>query len=362
MQAEYHANILVDGEAPRVKAVFSDRQKDHYPAQFLVNGVMTPNPEVPGRCDSLLDGARKAGSVLEEPDEYGLGPIEAVHPRRYLEFMEGAFRRWSRIPGAADVVIPNVHPLSHAGGYAGGYPKSVVAQAGYHMADLACPLSAESWDSICWSAWTAVHAAHRVMTGDGAAYALCRPPGHHAFAEAAGGFCFLNNTAVATQCLLEKFPRIAILDVDLHHGNGTQGIFYRRNDVLTVSTHAHPERFYPFFWGYAEEEGDGPGKGFNQNFPLPRGSADEAYMPVLEQALDRIARFDPTALVIALGLDAFEGDPFAGLAISTDGFSRIGSEIARRFDLPTLIVQEGGYLCDELGENLAGFLQAFEKR
>jgi acetoin utilization deacetylase AcuC-like enzyme len=238
-----------------MKAVYSVEQKSHYPEHFLVNGMMRPNPEVPERCDRLLAGALQAGWRHEIPADYGLEPIEAIHPRRYLKFLEGAYTRWSRIEGSSDVVIPNVHPIKSAG----GYPASVVAQAGFHMADLACPIAENSWESICWSAWTAVHAARLVLAGEGAAYALCRPPGHHAFPEAAGGFCFLNNTAIAAQVLLGKFPRAAILDVDLHHGNGTQGIFYQRNDVLTVSIHADPLRFYPFFWGYPQETGSGAG-------------------------------------------------------------------------------------------------------
>lgn len=338
-----------------MKAVFSEEQTYHYPAQFLVNGVMRPNPEVPERCERLLEGVARAGWQVRAPDSYGLEPLLAVHSERYLEFLRDAYPRWSRIEGGADMVIPNVHPR----GESGGYPASVVAQAGFHMADLACPMSGDSWNSLCWSAWTAVHAARLLTHGEEAVYALCRPPGHHAFAEVAGGFCFLNNTAIAAQSLLKKFSRVAILDVDLHHGNGTQAIFYERDEVLTVSIHADPVRFYPFFWGYSEEAGSGAGAGFNLNLPLPRGSGDEDYLPVLEQALERIAGFDPAALVIALGLDAFAGDPFAGLAISTEGFSRIAAAIAASFRLPTLLVQEGGYLCAELADNLAAFLREF---
>jgi acetoin utilization deacetylase AcuC-like enzyme len=175
----------------------------------------------------------------------------------------------------------------------------------------------------------------------------------------AGGFCYLNNTAIAAQVLRRVHERVAILDVDLHHGNGTQAIFYQRGDVLTVSIHADPERFYPFFWGYANETGAGAGAGCNLNLPLPRGSGDEAYLGVLETALQRIREYAPGALVVALGLDAFEGDPFGGLRVSTRGFSEIARGIAAELPLPTLIVQEGGYLCDELGDNLKSFLGGF---
>ena len=157
----------------------------------------------------------------------------------------------------------------------------------------------------------------------------------------------------------ETHSRVAIVDVDLHHGNGTQGIFYRRADVFTVSVHADPIRFYPFFWGYADERGEGPGLGYNLNMPLPRGSADDAFLAALEQGLKSVEAFSPSALVIALGLDAFEGDPFGGLKVSTEGFGRIGERLAQ-LALPTVIVQEGGYLCESLGENLQSFLRGFQ--
>jgi acetoin utilization deacetylase AcuC-like enzyme len=335
-----------------VKVVCHPDQKRHYPLQFLVNGVFRPNPEQPERLDCLLQAALRAGCRHEAPLIHGMEPLAAVHSGAYLEFLERAWERWQRIEGAAPAVIPNVHPDQRQV----GYPASVVAQAGYHMADAAAPLADGSWASILWSAWSAVHAARLVIDGEPAAYALCRPPGHHAFADMAGGFCYLNNTAIAAELLLRAHDRVAILDVDLHHGNGTQSIFYQRADVLTVSIHADPERFYPFFWGYANECGAGPGDGYNLNLPLARGSGDEVFLAALDTALARIRQFAPGALVVALGLDAFEGDPFGGLRLSTRGFGEIGRRIAAALPAPTLLVQEGGYLCDELGENLGSFL------
>jgi acetoin utilization deacetylase AcuC-like enzyme len=209
------------------------------------------------------------------------------------------------------------------------------------------------------SAGVATHAAELVLDRAAHAYALCRPPGHHAFPDMAGGFCFLNNTAIAAQRLRREYARVAVIDVDVHHGNGTQGCFYRRKDVLTISLHADPVRFYPFFWGHAAERGEGEGEGFNQNIPLPRGTGDDGYVDALEGAGLRLAAFRPGALVVALGLDAYEGDPLAGLAITTAGFGRIGEWLGRR-GLPTVLVQEGGYLCEALGANLASFLAGFE--
>jgi acetoin utilization deacetylase AcuC-like enzyme len=337
-----------------MKAFLADEQRRHDPKAFLSSGAAKPNPEVPERVERLLAGAKAAGCTIERPRDYGLGPIAAVHTPEYLGFLSHIFERWQHIEGASAEVIPNIHPLSRTD----GYPASAVGQAGYHMADTACPISAETFHSACWSAWSAVAAAEAVQSGEPAAYALCRPPGHHAFADVAGGFCFLNNSAIAAQHLRRTAARVAILDVDLHHGNGTQGIFYARLDVLTVSIHADPVRFYPFFWGHAGERGEGPGLGYNLNLPLARKSKDRAFLEALAVGLQRIVAFSPDALVVALGLDAFEGDPFGGLSVSTVGFSNIGHMVGA-MALPTVIVQEGGYLCDALSDNLTSFLAGF---
>lgn len=338
-----------------MKFVFHEAQRQHDPKHFLSSGASQPNPETPERIDRLLGGARAAGLEQVEPHDHGLAPISVVHTPEYVHFLQTVYARWQRIPGASAEVVPNIHPdrrdLS--------YPASVVGQAGYHMADSACPISADTWQSAYWSAQTAAHAAIMIRTaGESAVYALCRPPGHHAFEDVAGGFCFLNNSAIAAQALRRSHERVAILDVDLHHGNGTQGIFYARQDVLTVSIHADPVRFYPFFWGHASERGEGAGLGYNLNLPLPRGSGDEAFLSALDTAFARIAAFAPGAVVVALGLDAFEGDPFGGLAVSTAGFRRIGKHCGR-IGIPTLIVQEGGYICDALGDNLTAYLTGF---
>jgi acetoin utilization deacetylase AcuC-like enzyme len=335
--------------------VFAEAQLGHRPGGYLVRGVRRPCPETPERATVLKEAAQAAGHLLVAPDAYGPGPRAAVHTPRYLRFLETAHERWQALEGASPEVIPNVHPM----GRASGYPESVVGQAGFHMADTACPLAAGSWTAITASADAAVHAARLVQTGEPAAYALCRPPGHHAFADMAGGFCYLNNCAIAATELRRHASRVAILDVDLHHGNGTQGIFYARADLLTVSVHADPAQFYPFFWGHAHERGEGSGEGYNLNLPLPLGSGDAVFLAALDRALAEIRIYAPGALVVALGLDAFEGDPLAGLKVTTTGFH----EIARRIGalkLPTVLVQEGGYPSAALGKNLISFLGGFE--
>lgn len=334
-----------------MKCVFNDLQRRHDPQFFLSSGAPRPCPEQPARVDELLRGVGLAGLTVVQAADAGLGPIAAVHPARYLTFLQTIHTRWSRIEGASSEVIPNIHP-DHRGV---GYPLSAVGQAGFHMTDTSCPISAATWDAASASAQSAIGAADLVLGGEAAAYALCRPPGHHAFAEMAGGFCYINNSAIAAQRLTDAGRRVAILDVDVHHGNGTQGIFYARGDVLTVSIHADPARFYPFFWGYEGETGEGDGAGANLNLPLPRGTGDAAFLAALGVALDRLAGWGADTLVLALGLDAHAGDPFAGMAVTTEGFARIGAAVAG-LGLPVVIVQEGGYLSPSLGDNLAATL------
>ena len=338
-----------------MKAVFDERQWKHDPQNFMANGRTSRNPEQPERIRILQDGATAAGCDFIRPEDHGSDPISAVHSPEYLTFLKNIHTRWKRIEGSSDEVIPNIHPdRRHA-----NYPKSAAGQAGYHQADTACPIAEGTWEAAYWSAQTAVTGADLVLGGEKAAYALCRPPGHHAFADMAGGFCFLNNSAIAAEYFASKGLKPAVLDVDVHHGNGTQGIFYNRSDVLTISLHADPDRFYPFFWGGAQERGEGLGEGYNLNLPLPRGTGDDEYLDTLKIALARIEAFGANSVVIALGLDSHENDPLQGLSITTPGFARLGAAIAG-LNLPTLLVQEGGYLSEDLGHNINSFLTGFE--
>ena len=340
-----------------MKVEFSDAQMRHDPQTFYSSGAAVPNPEVPERATSLLRAAKASGLIREIPKDYGSDWVAKIHTSRYLQYFENIFTRWSRIEGGSAEVIPGIQP----GRRDGGYPASAAGQAGWHHSDTASPITKETWNSALWSAHAATHAAHRVLEGDDACYALCRPPGHHASAEVAGGFCYFNNAAIGAEVLRSDHKRVAILDVDVHHGNGTQSVFNRRADVLTVSVHADPVRFYPFFWGYAEERGHEEGLGYNLNLPLPRGAGDDQYLKTLDAAIDRVRTYDPGALVVALGLDAYEGDPLRGLAVTTSGFASIGEQIGM-LRLPTVVVQEGGYLSPALGDNLSSFLNGFRDR
>jgi len=310
-----------------------------------------PNPEQPARIDVLHKAAIAAGCEFSTPKDFGISPIAAIHSVDYLVFLETIHARWKEMPGASNEVIPNIHPDRRTA----SYPQSPIGQAGYHQADTACPIAAKTWPAAYWSAQTALSAADMLIKGEPAAYALCRPPGHHAFSNLAGGFCFLNNSAIAAEHFRKQGMRPAILDVDVHHGNGTQGIFYDRDDVLTVSLHADPEQFYPFFWGHVQERGEGRGLGYNVNLPLPQGTGDALFLKTLETALRHIEAYGADVIVVALGLDAHEGDPFQGFKVSTPGFAKIASLITE-LKLPVLHVQEGGYLQPALGENLTSYL------
>jgi len=338
-----------------VKAVYSEKHRSHDPQFFLVRGVVKKTTEQPERADRLLKGLAAGKHRLVEPTPFGQGPRLRVHSIEYLNFLAEAWDAWCALGDAGPEMIANIHPVRHAA----TYPTHIVGRLGWHTADTGCPIGPGTWAGACAATDVAVTAAQMVMDGENAVYALCRPPGHHAYRDIAGGFCFLNNSAIAAAHLRLSHERVVILDVDVHHGNGTQGIFYQRSDVYTISIHADPTAYYPFVWGYAHERGEGAGLGTNLNIPLPLGTGDDGYMQSLDVAAKAIKAFAPGALVVALGLDASEHDPLRGLAVTTDGFRRIGEAIAG-MGLPTVFVQEGGYLSDILGQNLTAVLGGFE--
>lgn len=338
-----------------MKTVFAATQLAHSPGQFLSKGKLIDFPEAPERARRLLSGAREAGATIHAARNFGPEHLSQIHTQAYLDFLQNAWAEWEALPDHGPELRVSMHPHWPVE----RIPRSILGRAGIYMADFACPITARTWASVLASACTALTAASLVTKGEASVYALCRPPGHHANPARAGGFCYLNNSALAAQHLRSKFDRVAILDIDVHHGNGTQAVFYRRSDVLTVSVHADPSDFYPFYCGYADETGARAGEGFNVNIPVPVGSGDQVWLDALDKVLQRIADFDPGALVVALGLDAHEADPLHGGSVTTGGFARMAEKISAK-GWPAVIVQEGGYLTDHLGDNLAMFLSAFE--
>ncbi|BBK31899.1 acetoin utilization deacetylase AcuC-like enzyme [Stella humosa] len=335
--------------------IYSQTHARHAPREFLLRGNFAPMAETTARAENLVTAARAAGHKVSAPDDWGMAPVAAVHAVDYLEFLETGHQRWMELPGAN----AEIHPHSNPGRHMRARPEGIAGQVGFYIGDLSAPMVAGTWPASLASAHAAVQATELVLGGSPVAYALCRPPGHHAFADQAAGFCFINNVAVAAQHARGKAGRVAILDIDVHHGNGTQGIFWDRKDVFFCSLHADPSTFYPYYAGYHGESGGGAGAGYTLNLPLPHGTADADYMPALDRALAAINRFDPDVVLISLGFDAYEKDPLGVLKISTDGFAAMARRIAA-LGRPTVLVQEGGYHVDDLGRNLVAFLSAFE--
>lgn len=335
-------------------AIYDDAHWGHRPETFFIKGVKHQNREVPERARHLLD-ALEAVAVQGQPaKDFGQKPIARIHTERYLDFLQNGYEQWSELDSAGREIVPNAFPV----GISPGYPSSIVGRAGFHMGDMACPINAGTWKAAYGSAQAALSAVDALEQGEPQPYALCRPPGHHAFADRAAGYCFLNNAAIAAQSLLDRgAERVSILDLDVHHGNGTQDIFYSRHDVQTVSIHGDPAGFYPFFWGYEDQRGEGKGDGYTLNMPLPLGTGNAAYMEALRLVLTQIETYRPDALVVSLGLDTFKGDPYAAFKIDQAGFAEMGA-LVRQASIPTLTLQEGGYICPELGENLIAYLGA----
>ena len=346
-----------------MRAYYSERHQSHAPDTFIARGQVTACPETPQRADILLQATKDGGHTVLAPKSFDIACLRRVHDAKLIDFLEQAWSRWQSLPGAGSEVVPNVHPSRNMGGIS----KHIVGLAGHYQADTACPIGEGTWDAARASADTALSAADAVMddldSGEPApfAYALARPPGHHAFADQAGGFCYLNNSAIAAEhCIARGARKVAVLDVDVHHGNGTQGIFYRRNDVLTISLHGDPNEFYPFYLGFAGENGADEGQGYNINHPLPFATGDLAYINELDRANEALGTFKPDVLVLALGLDASEHDSLAGfLRVTTAGFRQIGERIGQ-LNLPTVLVQEGGYVSPVLGDNLIATLAGYE--
>ncbi len=338
-----------------MKVVFNAQQLGHKPERYLSKGKMVHYPERPERVRRLLLGVRKANGVVHAAKTFNQEIFGRIHTQRYLDFLENGYQEWSQLEDSYKEMMPSVRPAPGLTTYS----QHIVARAGWHQSDFSCPVVADTWKVVSASANTALTAAQMVADGDKVVYALCRPPGHHAQRERAGGFCYLNNAALATALLRRTHKKVAILDIDVHHGNGTQQIFYRRGDVQTVSIHSDPDQFYPFYQGHSEEIGVKEGEGFNLNIPVPVKSGNQVWMQALERALIAIGEFDPGALVISLGLDAHEADPLEGGAVTTQGFAEMAVMISS-LELPTVIVQEGGYLTPYLGDNLASFLIGYE--
>lgn len=344
------------GEPEKMQIHHSPASTAHEPREYYRRGRLIPHPESVDRYLILKNAVVATGFPLREAPDLGLEPLSAVHTPGYLKFLAEGWNRRGEIDATAEEILATdfARMQMHR------EPSGLAGQLGYYTADTSTPLRAGTWKAVLGTAHAAVAAAGAALA-QGSAYALCRPPGHHAFADCASGFCYVNNAAAAAQSLRASAgERVAVVDIDVHHGNGTQSIFYQRADVLTVSIHADTSNYFPFYSGYADETGAGAGRGFNLNLPLAHGSGDREFLSALDQALARVTAFAPAALVVALGLDAAESDPLGVFKVTTDGFARAAHALAS-LGLPTAIVQEGGYLTPTLPVNLVAFLRQFDK-
>jgi len=341
-----------------MKAFAHPAQASHHPRFFLMRGRLRENFEVPDRAAALEAGLAALGIVPAGPPEAPAVALLRAHDPRYLDFLRDASAHWSALPEPGPEVVANVHPTPEMIAEGGRLPDGLVGRAGWFTADTACPIGPGTWQAALGAAACAVAAAEEAAAGR-SAYALCRPPGHHAYAARAGGHCYLNNAAIAVETLRAAgAARVAVLDIDSHHGNGTQGIFWKRADVLTVSVHGDPNGYYPWFVGHASERGAGPGTGCNLNLPLAQGSDDAAWLAAIDHGLATIRAFRAEALVVSLGFDASEQEPLGFLRVTEEGFARAGALIAAEAT-PTAIIQEGGYDVDVIGGLLRRFLAAW---
>jgi len=333
----------------------------HAPVHEFFRGERVPCFETPTRLDYVQEALQLRGHGLTAPDADCRPVLAEVHTPRYLAFLESAWQQWLALDAANGDVqpFPSVWPVRTL--RSDVEPLNFVARLGLYSMDNGTPLAAGTWAAAKSGADAATSAARRVAQGTRASFCCTRPPGHHAGPDFMGGYCFLNNAAVAAQTLRNHgAQRVAVLDVDYHHGNGTQSIFYGRADVLFVSIHGDPRTEYPFYLGHADETGAGDGVGCNVNLPLPAGTSAATWFDALEHACARITGYGADALVISLGLDAYEGDPISRFALASSDFTRLGERLAR-MSLPTVFVLEGGYAAAELGTNAVNVLDGFEQ-
>ena len=342
-----------------MKVFWNPTQLTHAPAFFLTRGIVRPNFEVPTRAEALLGACQDMGLAIVAPPPVDIAALLAVHEPEYLAFLRDGYAAWADLPDAGPEMVANHHPSPEMLAAGGRMPAGIVGQVGWFAADAACPIGAHTWAAAFHAAAGAAAAADEAARGS-SAYALARPPGHHAFGARAGGHCYLNNAAIAAERLRAKgADRVAVLDIDSHHGNGTQGIFWDRPDVLFVSVHGDPNRYYPWYTGHATERGGGDGAGCNLNLPLAIGTGDDGWLKAVRTGTSAARAFGAEAVVVSLGFDASADEPLNALSVTADGFARAGAAIGG-LGLPTVLVQEGSYNVDVIGGLLKRFLTGFE--
>ncbi|MDE1937702.1 MAG: histone deacetylase family protein [Alphaproteobacteria bacterium] len=343
-----------------MKTFYSPIHLHHDPLAQFEGGVLAPAVEIPVRVERVRDEvtARKLGPILA-PTHFDDAPILRVHDAGLVEFLGVAHAEWRKRYGEnAPAALPSAWP---AHGLRDGRHGDIEAKLGSYSFSADTPILRGTWEATREAVDVVLSAAQAIRAGDKNAFALSRPPGHHASSDVFGGFCYLNNIAIAAQWFVDAGMRPAILDVDYHHGNGTQSIFYTRNDVFFCSIHADPHFAYPHFLGFADERGDDAGEGFNLNLPLPAGTDWALYEQALAKGLAAVEAFGPDVLLVSLGLDTYMDDPISSFRLKPVDYLRMGEKIAA-LRKPTLFVFEGGYNVDALGEISVNVLEGFVGR
>jgi acetoin utilization deacetylase AcuC-like enzyme len=345
-----------------MRAFVSPTHRLHDPERELESSAFQTPFENPQRAELILAAMANDGRFeVAEPAEWGTAPIEAVHDPGLVRFLSTVWDDYQREVRPTHDVVPDVFAMAglRAGmGEGVGEPARASARLGWWCYETTTPITAGTYRAARSAVDVALSATSAVLDGESVVYGLCRPPGHHAATALYGGYCFFNNAAIAAHHVVASTgSRVAVLDVDYHHGNGTQQIFYGRDDVAFVSLHGDPQRAYPYHTGFADEIGAGRGRGTTTNIPLAAATDDDAYLGALERALDAVDDFDPVVVVVSLGLDTFGGDPICDLALTTKGFRRCGAAVAAR-ERPLVVLQEGGYAGDALGANAVAWLTA----
>lgn len=342
-----------------MKTIYTPKHLLHAPETMVVAGRETPHCEVPQRAETIISAIRLLGFPVMEPNEYAMDLIRQVHDEGYLHYLSNIYEAWvaARMPHQG--VIPDTFPTR----FNPQKPAALAAQAGWYCFDTCAPIVQKTWETAVSSANCALTGAGLLLGADKTAYALCRPPGHHAGPGYCGGFCYLNNVAIAARYLLQEYSKngrkgkVAILDLDYHHGNGTEDIFREEPDVLFVSIHGDPGMDFPFYWGRPLEKTNA-GTPAAINLPLPPGTIEKDYMVTLNQALESVGRFGPDFLLVSFGTDTYKVDPMGLFQLETGSYSLMGKAVAA-LSLPTLIIQEGGYNTGEIGTCVTNFLKEF---
>ncbi|MGB0944667.1 MAG: histone deacetylase family protein [Marinomonas sp.] len=340
-----------------MKTIYSDKHTLRQVNAEIHNGELVPPFERKERIDYILKELNKRG--FDKPiseHAFNLDTVHKVHSKDYVNFLQNVWQKWLNAGHTCDA-IPNIWPSRSMPSKI--IPTNIEAQLGYYALAAETAISAGTWQAVNAAKDVALTAAEHIIQGEKSAFALCRPPGHHAARDQFGGYCFLNNAAIAAQHLRDNgYARVSILDVDYHHGNGTQQIFYRRNDVQTLSIHGDPDFAFPYFLGHANETGENEGEGYCFNYPLAAGSDYTTWRNALKKSFEQIKQFNAEILVVSLGVDTFENDPISAFKLKSDDFYDYGKRIAE-LGLPTLFVMEGGYAVEEIGINTVNVLEGF---